>query len=103
MNFPGWLRHRHGRHDRCDKRCKGRRGCTLADLPVGSCRRITGFIPGLSAERRAHLRAYGLLPGAFVHVLQQQPVTVLQIGHTELALEAELACRVCVEERSEVA
>lgn len=102
MNLPYWARRwysRRGYH----RRHRGRRvvSCTLADLPVGSCRRVAGFYPALSAERRAQLRAYGLLPGSCVHVLQQQPVTVVQIGHTELALEADLASQVCVEDQDD--
>jgi Fe2+ transport system protein FeoA len=58
--------------------------------------RVKGFLPGLTAERRAHLQAYGLSPGYWVEVIQHYPVTVVRVEHTELALEAGLACQVQV-------
>ena len=58
--------------------------------------RVKGFLPGLSPERQAHLLAYGLAPGYWVQVIQHSPVTVVRIEHTELALEAGLACQVQV-------
>jgi len=71
------------------------RGCetydTLAEAQPGRRLRVRGFLPGLSAERQTHLQAYGLIPGHSVRVLQQSPVTVVQIEHTELALENEMA------------
>jgi len=75
-------RRRHGQHDAA--------GQTLADVPPGWCARIVGMNhgPGL---RRQRLRAYGLEASTRVRVLQQHPVTVVTIGETELALEADLA------------
>lgn len=75
----------------------GRR--TLAEAAPGRCWRVQGFSPGLSPERRAQLQAYGLAPGYCLRVLQHHPVTVVQIEHTELALEPGLAEQVCVAER----
>jgi Fe2+ transport system protein FeoA len=48
-------------------------------------------------ERRAHLQAYGLVPGHCVRILQHSPVTIVQIEHMELALEGGLARQVQVE------
>lgn len=48
-------------------------------------------------ERAERLRAYGLAPGATLEVLQQRPVTVIRIEHTELAVEAEIAGVLLVE------
>jgi Fe2+ transport system protein FeoA len=44
------------------------------------------------------LQAYGLTPGRQVLVLQQRPVTVVQIEYTELAFERELARQILVVE-----
>jgi Fe2+ transport system protein FeoA len=44
------------------------------------------------------LQAYGLIPGDWVYVVQQKPVTVVQIEHLELALEGDLARQVEVAE-----
>lgn len=71
---------------------------TLADVPPDCQAKVIGFLPGLPRERRAHLQAYGLVPGYWVRVIQQSPVTVVQVEHTELALERELARGVQVAE-----
>ena len=73
-------------------------GRTLAQVPKGQQARLVGFCPNISASRRAQLLAYGLAPGYWVRVLQHSPVTVIQIEHTELAMEIELACEVQVED-----
>jgi Fe2+ transport system protein FeoA len=64
---------------------------TLAEAQPGRCWRVRGFLPGLSAERRSHLQAYGVVPGHWLRVLQHLPVTVVQIEYTELALENDMA------------
>ncbi len=69
---------------------------TLADVPPGSQVQVRQFLAGLSGDRQAHLRAYGLTPGSWLHVKQHKPVTVVQIDHTELALEDSLARQVSV-------
>lgn len=69
---------------------KGSRA-TLADVVPGSQVRLEGFASSLPARQQAHLQAYGLVPGHLVRVVQHSPVTIVQIEHTELALEAGLA------------
>jgi Fe2+ transport system protein FeoA len=69
---------------------------TLADAPPGSQVQVVQFLSGLSGDRQAHLRAYGLAPGRWLHVKQHAPVTVIQIDQTELALEDTLARLVSV-------
>lgn len=59
---------------------------------------MIGFTSNLPPDRFAHLQAYGLVPGYWVRVIQHSPVLVIQIHHTELALEMELAGNVNVEE-----
>jgi Fe2+ transport system protein FeoA len=70
---------------------------TLADIAPGKKVRLVGFCPGLPADRRAQLLAYGMTPGHLVQVIQHKPVTVIRVEHTELAMEVELACEVLVE------
>lgn len=69
---------------------------TLADVPPGCRARLGGFESSLSPEQLTHLQAYGLVPGHWVRVLQHFPVTVVQIEHTELALEGDLARQIRV-------
>ena len=69
----------------------------LEHVPIGCSARVLGF-DGLPTGQIAHLLAYGLAPGRRVLVLQQSPVTVVQIEHTQIALEAEMAGNVRVED-----
>ena len=77
--------------DHCPRH--GERGCetTLADVPQGCTAKVLGFSQYMPPERLGHLQALGLIPGHKVRVVQHSPVTVVQIEHTELALERELA------------
>ncbi len=69
---------------------------TLKEVLAGAWARITGF-DGLPTAQRERLQAYGLAVGRPVRVVQHTPVTVVQVEHTELAFEAELAHGVRVE------
>ncbi len=69
---------------------------TLADVSPDSRVQVAGFAGSIPPRRRARLQAYGLVPGYWVRVLQQNPVTVVQIEHIELALEDDLAREVLV-------
>lgn len=71
---------------------------TLLDARPGSTATIAGFSGETLAETRERLLAYGLLPGQALRILAQKPLTVLQIEHTELALERELARCVTIED-----
>jgi Fe2+ transport system protein FeoA len=68
----------------------GQNRLTLLDVPVGWSARIAG-IDGPPVSRKQQLRAYGLLSGDWIRVIQHRPVTVAVVDHTELALEADLA------------
>ena len=72
--------------------------CSLAQVHPGHKAKICSFSPKISCQRRAHLLAYGLLPGHWVRVIRHSPVTVLEIEHLELALETELAGEIQVDE-----
>lgn len=64
---------------------------TLANAQPGVLVSVLGFSNRLSDARQAHLLAYGLTLGQKLRVLQHSPVTIVQIDHTELALERQLA------------
>ena len=67
---------------------------TLAGARPGHEVAIVGFAGG-AGDLHERLLAYGLIPGRTLRVLAQKPLTVVQVEHTELALERELAD--CVE------
>jgi len=71
--------------------------CTLMDVPPGMKIKVLGFSPGIPKGRQAHLQSYGLTPGSLVQILQQVPITVVQVEHLELALEHALANKINVE------
>ena len=71
---------------------------SLLDVRPGHTTTITGFAGQTPPETRERLLAYGLLPGQTLRVLAQKPLTVLQIEHTELALERELAHCVAIDD-----
>jgi len=52
----------------------------------------------IAPDQKAHLQAYGLAPGREIRVLQQRPVTVVQIEYTELAFEKDIAKQILVVE-----
>lgn len=68
----------------------------LTQVPVGGQARVA-VLEGLSTSQCERLQAYGLAPGNWVSVVQHSPVTVVQVEHTELAFEAEIACHVKME------
>jgi Fe2+ transport system protein FeoA len=70
----------------------------LKDILPGHFARVAGFSYRLSPERRTQLRAYGLVPGHPIRVMQHHPVSVIQVAHTEIALEQELAVEIFVSE-----
>jgi Fe2+ transport system protein FeoA len=100
MNQFSWKRNRQMKLNGPDNPSDcPRRGThpTLADVQPGGKARLAGFCPGLQADRRAQLLAYGMTPGHSVLVIQHSPVTVVQVEHTELAMEIELACEILVD------
>ena len=69
----------------------------LTELPQGSSAKILDFSPDILAERKAQLQAYGVIPGNTLWVRQHKPVTVIQVEHTELAFESDLADSIYLE------
>jgi hypothetical protein len=64
---------------------------TLADLRPGDSACLLSFSSEIAPERLTQLQSYGLLPGCHVRVQQNWPVIVVQVEHTELAIENDLA------------
>ena len=69
---------------------------TLADLRPGQEARLVSFSSEISPERLNQLQSYGLLPGSHIWVLQNWPVIVVQVEHTELAVENDLARQIFI-------
>jgi Fe2+ transport system protein FeoA len=68
----------------------------LIRIPSGERVQVFGLGEALTPSRRTHLQAYGVVPGYWIEVIQQSPVTVIQVDHIELALDYELAASVLV-------
>lgn len=62
----------------------------LSEVPAGMTVTVTG-LDELPSALRQSLLAYGILPGRPVRVIARSPVLVLEVEHTELALEIEIA------------
>lgn len=73
-------------------------GTHLAGVKPGQQAKVVGFSSAIPADRQAHLQSYGLTPGRLVRVVQHSPVTVIQVEHTELALDTEIAREIRVQE-----
>jgi Fe2+ transport system protein FeoA len=69
---------------------------TLAGLQPGDEACLLSFSSEISPERLNQLQSYGLLPGCQVRVLQNWPVIVVQVEHTELAVENDLARQIFI-------
>jgi Fe2+ transport system protein FeoA len=83
-HLPHYLLARRRRHRR-------NRPLSLVDVAPGTTTQVIGFFPGLPPERYAQLRAYGIASGSSVKIIQHEPVTIIQVEFTELALEADIA------------
>ncbi len=86
--------HRHHHRWGHDRR-RGRGKISLADVPPGSEVTLLSY-EDVDLATAGSLRAYGLLPGRRVRVLAQEPVTIVQVEQTEMALEHLLARAICV-------
>jgi Fe2+ transport system protein FeoA len=69
---------------------------SIIDVPIGKTACIVKISPSLKSALVNRLHAQGLTFGSLVKVIQQTPITVLQIDHLELALEHELASCIIV-------
>jgi len=78
------------------KRMSSHPTLTLADAPPGTRVRVLQFDHELPLGRLEHLLIFGISPGRWVEVKQQQPITVVQVDYTELAIENEVAQQIVV-------
>jgi DtxR family Mn-dependent transcriptional regulator len=53
---------------------------------------------GSNPSRHNTLAVFGLTPGAEIMLVQQQPSCVVRVGETELALDAEIARDILVQQ-----
>lgn len=70
---------------------------SLAQVKPGRQVKVNGFSPELSSRRTSQLQSYGVVPGCCLRVIQQSPVTIIQVEHLELALEGGLAALIQVD------
>ncbi len=54
-------------------------------------------LAGTKTARHNQLAVFGVVPGAELTVIQQQPSCVVRVGETELALDAEIAREILIE------
>jgi Fe2+ transport system protein FeoA len=58
---------------------------------------VVGFQPGVNPDQQARLFAYGVAPAVMIKVTQHRPVTIIQVEHLDLALQAGIAEAILVE------
>lgn len=73
----------------------------LTDAPIET-ELVVSEMQGLPPRRQRHLRSYGLAPGCRIRALSHNPLTVILIDHTELALENVLAQAILVQRPTEL-
>jgi Fe2+ transport system protein FeoA len=56
-----------------------------------------------ATERHRTLTVFGVVPGAELAIVQQQPACVIKVGETELALDRDIAREILVEPREKEA
>ena len=66
----------------------------LTELDGGEHGRVVSLA---GTKRPGSLAVFGLVPGSEITLLQRSPTFVVQIGETQLALEAEIASGIFVE------
>jgi len=67
----------------------------LSRFPKGQWARVAYLAP-THASRLQRLSALGIAPGSRVRLRQRHPAHVVQVGHLELALDAEIAGEIFV-------
>lgn len=79
-------------------RARGKRAarCPLSQLSEGEAGRLVS-IGSSKPNRVERLQIFGLIPGVRVILKQRYPEIILQVGHTELAVERDVAAEILVE------
>ncbi len=67
----------------------------LSDVAAGSDVRVAG-LRSTSPSRVSRLTSFGIVPGAWVHVVATRPAVLLRCGNTSVALDEEIAREVVV-------
>lgn len=70
-------------------------GIALVELDKGKEGYVLQLLP-VEKEKIRKLLAFGILPGVKIKMLQIYPVYVITVGHTQLALDYEIAKNVIV-------
>src|ERR1041385_8392172 len=70
--------------------------CPLNQLIVGEAGKLVS-IESNKANRVERLQIFGLIPGAQVILRQRYPEFILQVGHTELTVERDVAAEIFIE------
>lgn len=68
---------------------------SLSQSPIGASYRVV-FIASRSHRRMDRLAAFGVVPGALLHLHQRLPTFMIQVGGTDIALEQEVAADIFV-------
>lgn len=69
--------------------------CSVLQMETGSQGRILFLVPDQNG-RLDRLSALGVIPGNTITLLQKQPSLVVQVDHTEIALDKEIAGEIFV-------
>jgi Fe2+ transport system protein FeoA len=70
--------------------------CPLSQLQVGEAGKLVS-IESNRSDRLERLQIFGLMPGVKVTLKQRRPEFVLEVGHTELTIEREVADELLIE------
>jgi Fe2+ transport system protein FeoA len=93
---PLWRRRRWARKGARWRSPPGAGGWHLDQVEPGEKALVAG-LNALPPERRRRLEGLGLSCGQTVEVLAQSPVTIVRLGHAQLALAAELSRLIAVD------
>ena len=89
-----WAQRFFKRQSRSSVHTAEERGVRLIDLEPGEEGQIAEI--GGEAGRLSQLSHYGLVPGTPIRLCQKRPVPIVQVGHTDLALDEAVARQIFV-------
>lgn len=70
--------------------------CPLNQLNVGEAGKLIS-IESVKSNRVERLQIFGLIPGSRLVLKQRYPEFILEVGHTELTIERDVAAEILVE------
>lgn len=68
---------------------------SLIHVRKGQKVRVVRLLPVDESQLRK-LTVFGILPGVEIEILQKYPIHVLQVGHTQIALDDDIAKNILV-------